>query len=401
MESLRKLAMLPIIDCDTHLAESPTLWTDRLASKWGDLIPRVVHDERRKMDRWQIGDRRVTGVANWATAGWPEYPPSFPPTKEQADAGAFDAEARLAWMDRNGIYSQVLFPNLLTFSVHAFLSLKDPALMLECVQAYNDYQVEFASANPDRFVLLTALPFWDIKACVREIERCYDIGHRGILLMSKPYKLGLPRLADDHWEPVLSAAREARVSVNFHVGYQEMTEEELRGVIGRGHDRADYVKESSLSIIGLAEGLAEVVTSGLCERYPDLPFVLVESGFGWLPFFAETLDWQWQNSGAQAAYPKRLMPSEYIKRQVYGSFWYESHTVSSMGESYADNLMFETDYPHATSLSPGPASSARTPWKMATEAVAGLSLASQRKVLYGNAAKIYDVKVPATVALPA
>ena len=33
----------------------------------------------------------------------------------------------------------------------------------------------------------------------------------------------------------------------------------------------------------------------------------------------ESLDWQWLNSGARDAYPERkLMPSEYIQRQVYG-----------------------------------------------------------------------------------
>jgi predicted TIM-barrel fold metal-dependent hydrolase len=95
------------------------------------------------------------------------------------------------------------------------------------------------------------------------------------------------------------------------------------------------------------------------------------------------------------------MPSEYIRRQVYGSFWYESETVTSMGEGWADNLMFETDFPHATSLSPGPASSARSPWLVARDAVSGLSEAARRKILFGNAAKLYDIKVPESVPTPA
>jgi predicted TIM-barrel fold metal-dependent hydrolase len=393
--------MLPIVDTDTHLAEPPDLWTKRVSKKYLDVAPRVVRDEKRNFDRWVIGDRKLTGVSSWATAGWPEYPPSFPPTREAAFAGAFDAKARLAWMDQHGIYSQVLFPNLLTFSVHAFQALNDPELMLECVRAYNDYQVEFAAEAPGRFVALTSLPFWDVAASAKEIERCYDLGHRGILLMNKPYKLNLPSLVDDHWEPILRTAQELGVSVNFHVGYQEFTEDDLRQVVGRGQTRATYAKESSLAMVGLAEGLAEVVTSGVCDRYPTLPFVLVESGFGWVPFFAETLDWQWLNSGARQAFPERLMPSEYIRRQVYGSFWYESETVTSMGEGWADNLMFETDFPHATSLSPGPASSARSPWLVARDAVSGLSEAARRKILFGNAAKLYDIKVPESVPTPA
>jgi predicted TIM-barrel fold metal-dependent hydrolase len=395
--------MLPIIDSDTHLAEAPDLWTSRLSKRWGDAIPRVIHDERRGEDRWLIGGRKVTGVANWATAGWPEYPPSHPMKMEDADPGAFDGKARLDWMNRQGIYAQVLFPNLLTFSVHAFLALEDRQLMLECVQAYNDFQVDFASASgdPNRFVLLTALPFWDVEASAKEIERCHGLGHRGVLLMSKPYKLDLPPLVDPHWEPVLKTAQELGTSINFHVGYQEFTEDDLRAIVGRGQTRATYAKESTLSMVGLAEGLAEIITSGLCHEYAELKFVLVESGFGWLPYFLETLDWQWLNSGARQAYPERLMPSEYFRRQVYGSFWFEYETVRRMGELFADNLMFETDYPHATSLSPGPASSADVPWKVAERAVRDMPEDVQRKILFENAARLYDVQVPESVPTPA
>src|ERR1700709_2646240 len=76
--------MLPIVDTDTHLAEPPDLWTNRVSKKWADVVPRVVRDEKRNFDRWVIGDRKLTGVASWATAGWPEYPPSFPPTQDEA-----------------------------------------------------------------------------------------------------------------------------------------------------------------------------------------------------------------------------------------------------------------------------------------------------------------------------
>ena len=37
--------------------------------------------------------------------------------------------------------------------------------------------------------------------------------------------------------------------------------------------------------------------------------------------------------------------------------WLIGGTVSRMVDDFADNVMFETDFPHPTSLSPGPASS--------------------------------------------
>ena len=33
---------IPIIDTDTHVVEPPDLWTSRVSSKWGDLVPHVA-----------------------------------------------------------------------------------------------------------------------------------------------------------------------------------------------------------------------------------------------------------------------------------------------------------------------------------------------------------------------
>ena len=114
---------IPVFDADSHLAEVPDLWTSRLPlSKWGEDVPHVVFDERLKRDRWVIGGRMLTSVANWAVAGWNEFPPEHPPTVDDADPGAFEAVPRLQRMDEYGIYCQALYPNLLAFSHHAQVS---------------------------------------------------------------------------------------------------------------------------------------------------------------------------------------------------------------------------------------------------------------------------------------
>ena len=123
----------------------------------------------------------------------------------------------------------------------------------------------------------------------------------------------------------------------------------------------DFTRESSLVLLGNAQNIAEVVLSGVCHRYPDLKFVSVENGAGWLPFLAESMDWQWLNVGAHKDYPERLLPSEYLYRQVYGMYWFERDAGRAVIDKLADNLMFETDFPHATSLSPGPASESPSP----------------------------------------
>ena len=76
--------------------------------------------------------------------------------------------------------------------------------------------------------------------------------------------------------------------------------------------------------------IANLITGGVCHRFPDLKFVSVESGIGWIPFALDHLDWQWKNCGVPEEHPEYdLLPSEYFKRQMYGCFWFEDGTVKA------------------------------------------------------------------------
>ena len=390
------MSTIPIIDTDTHLSEPADLWQSRLPAKWGEDIPRPVFDERRGEDVWQIGRRRTSGVGGYAMAGWHEPPPQHPPRLEDADPAAYDARARVARMDTEGIVAEVIYPNLVAFEMDAFMDL-DPEITLACIQAYNDFLVDFASEAPERFIVQASLPFWDVAASVAEIERCHENGHRGVNFMTKPYKFGLPPLSDDHWEPIFKTVEERGLPVSFHVGYQAQDKDDWTRLINQVHDQASFAKETVMSLLGLAEGTAEVLLGGVCHRYPGINFVNVESGFGWIPYLLESADWGWQNSGAHKQYPERELPSFYFRRQVYSTFWFERDTVRRMADLYADNLMFETDFPHPTSLSPGPASTAEAPHKVLEGAMADLPEELCRKLFFENASRLYGISAPVTV----
>ena len=102
---------------------------------------------------------------------------------------------------------------------------------------------------------------------------------------------------------------------------------------------------------------------------------------GWLPFLLESLDYQFVENGVTDL---ELRPSEYFRRQIYGSYWFESdpsHAIEALG---ADNLMFETDFPHATCLYPGVKEQMQA-------SIKGLAPDVQRKILYENAARVYQL----------
>jgi predicted TIM-barrel fold metal-dependent hydrolase len=382
-----------VADVDSHIIEPADLWTSRISARtWGDLIPHVRYHERRQEDYWYVGGQKLYGVGAFAQAKWPEYPPSHPRKLSEAFPAALDAKARLAYLDEVGVHYQLLYPNILGFHSHVFLNNMPRELATECVRAYNDWLVEWASADPNRLVPMMMLPFWDIDEAVAEMKRAYDMGHKGVLFAARYDKVGLPRLVDDHWEPLLSQAQEMGLSMNFHVGFLN-SPEDLKGAVDQSK-KLDFTKESALVLLGNAQNVAEVVLSGVCHRYPDLNFVSVENGAGWLPFLGESMDWQWLNVGAHKDYPERLLPSEYMRRQIYGMYWFEKQSVRAVIDQLADNLMFETDFPHATSLSPGPASASPSPRQVMEESLAGVDEKIIGNVLQHTATRLYQLEPP-------
>jgi predicted TIM-barrel fold metal-dependent hydrolase len=258
--------------------------------------------------------------------------------------------------------------------------------------AYNDWLTEFASADPRRLIPMMMLPFWDIDASMMEMRRAYGMGHKGILFAARYDKVGLPRLMDDHWEPLLSQAQEMALSLNFHIGFLASSDD-LKSAVDQSK-KIEFTRESSLNLLGNAQNIAEVVLSGVCHRYPDLNFVSVENGAGWLPFLGESMDWQWLNVGAHKDYADRLLPSDYLRRQIYGMYWFERAAMRSVIDQLEDNLMFESDFPHATSLSPGPASESPSPRVVIEESLAGLPDRVVGKVLQHTATRLYNLDPP-------
>jgi predicted TIM-barrel fold metal-dependent hydrolase len=379
---------LKVHDVDTHVLEPPDLWTARMSKKWGDLVPHIVRVDGK--DVWYTGDVRIgTAIGGQAQAGWKGPYPDAPYLYEEAPPGSWQVEARLEWMDANGVYSQVLYPNMIAFHTARLLTL-DPQLRLEIFQAYNDFLSEFCSAAPDRLIPLANLPWWDIDLSVAELKRCYDLGHKGINFGWQFEKTGLPPLRSDHWEPVLKTAEEIDWPVNFHTAFNETFVED-QGLVAKaeGLNTIDLAKMSSEMFLANSRCITELIMGGICERYPTLKMVSVESGIGYIPFLLDAMDWQWTTLATHLDYPNLLLPSEYFRRQIYATFWFEHH-VGPAAELYPDNFMFETDYPHSTSLSPTPNTAAKGPRETIRENLADLPAELVRKLLQDNAAKVYN-----------
>ncbi len=379
-----------VIDIDTHITEPANVWTDRVSRKWGNKVPHIRKVEGR--DLWFIGDSPAGGPGFYTMAGHTGTYPDVPMGYDDIPAASYDAKARLRLMDEEKIHGMVLYPNLGGFGSGGFLRLGEPELMLECVTAYNDFLVEWASADLNRLLPVMALPFWDVEASVQEIQRSAAKGHRAVLFGSRPETFGQPPLAHRHWDPIWAVTQEAGLPISFHIGSGDLSDI-VNDKAGMGA-KANFSRAGSLALLDNQNCLANLLFGGICARFPKLDFVSVESGVGWLQCVLEMFDWQWTNGDVAKEHPGYdLLPSEYFRRQIYGSFWFERKGVEAALADFPDNVMWETDYPHPTSQYPSPNSAAVRPADYAEEVFSGIDESVVRAVLQDTPARLYNVEI--------
>ncbi|MCA9509527.1 MAG: amidohydrolase family protein [Myxococcota bacterium] len=379
------------IDTDTHITEPPDVWTARVSTqRWGDAVPHVRKHEGR--DIWFIRDETVGAPGFTTMAGFDGSPPDGPMGYDDIPKSSYDAKERLAHMDAEGIYAQILYPNVGGFGSAGFLKLREPELMLECVRAYNDFLVDWCSADPNRLLPAAAMPFWDVQACVAEVQRAVAKGHRTVLACSQPQAWGQPPIGHRHWDPFFAAAQEAGVPISFHIGGGDLSDLFVDSA-GLGI-RANFARASSMVFMQNVTCIADLIFGGVCHRFPELDFVSVESGVGWIPSYLEAADWQFVNSQTRKEHPEYdLLPSEYFRRQIYGCFWFEESGMRDAVGHLPDNVMWETDFPHPTCQHPGLRGGlTQHPADYAEKAFAGVDEATVEKVLWSTAARLYQVR---------
>jgi len=293
-------------------------------------------------------------------------------------------------MDQEKLYANIMYPNVGGFGAGSFLKIKDRKLTLECLQAYNDWLFEWCSVDSNRLIPVAAMPFWNLEQTVAEVKRVAEMGYRAILFCNQPQDHGMPTVRDKFWDPVWATAQEAGLSVNFHIGGGDLSD--LLNDTANIGLRANWARVSTMAFIDNGKSITDIICGGIPHRFPELKMVSVESGAGWMPFLLESLDWQWHNSGVITEHAEYdLLPSEYFKRQMYASFWFEERGLANAIEQYPDNILFETDYPHPTCQAPGPASSGTHPELYAEKALAGISEDILGKVLHSTAAELYGI----------
>jgi predicted TIM-barrel fold metal-dependent hydrolase len=306
-------------------------------------------------------------------------------TVDDVDPVCNQVEPRLEAMDDMGVDAQIVYGNLLGFGgQRAFSTPEDLRLM--ATQIYNDAMAEMQEESGQRMFPMALMPWWNIETCLAELERCHEMGLRGLNTNSDPHGHGLPDLSDEHWHPLWEMAADLGMPVNFHIGASDSSMSWFSDSPwpSFSFDRKLAIG-SAMMYLSNARVLGNLIYSGILEKFPNLNFVSVESGIGWIPFLMEALDYQLTETAPAAREFLSMKPSDYFRRQIYGCFWFERDGLVPMIERISvDRVLFETDFPHPTCLYPDPLTSA-------AEALHGTSDEFRAKVIGRNAAALYHL----------
>jgi predicted TIM-barrel fold metal-dependent hydrolase len=372
--------MLPddakIISVDDHVIEHPRVWLDRLPAKYADEAPRIVKLPDGN-DTWLYEGKQSGNFALNAVAG--KHPREFgmdPRSYDDMLPGCYSIEERIKDMDIEGVWAQLCFPNFGGFAGSTFFAAKDKDLAKLGISAYNDFVLdEWCAYAPDRQIPLMMVPFWDVEASVREIERTAAKGAKSISFVEAPHKLGLPSYHTDHWDPILRICEEAELPLSMHFGSGGMPQ-------GLAPDGDLFI---SIALFGLNSMITTVdlLMSDVFYKFPNLKVALSEGGIGWMPYLLERIDYSWGRHKYWCNINADKLPSELFREHIYGCFISDQSGIEQRHRIGVDNILFESDYPHSDSNWPHTR-------KLLAEHLADVPDDEARKIVESNARSLYN-----------
>ncbi len=378
-----------VIDNDTHYTEPPDLWTSRAPARYKDKVPHMKTVDGRSL--WFVegdtpwGMLGVTVINN--QEGKVRGTLSLATFEEIAEA-AYRVKPRLEVMDRMGIHAQIVYPNAGGFGATRFMAISDKELQVECVKIYNDAIAEWQAESNGRLFPQAMLPFWDLPATLKEIRRVTEELHlTGVTITDRSEAFGLPDYSQPHWDPFWELINDIELPVDFHIGSG------VKSLVMSDYGWSSFGPQRNLASVATvmymdnAKMINCFMLSGLFDRYTKLKFVSVESGCGWIPFVLEAAEYQWDELAPDEARGLQKRPKEYFKEHIYATFWFEDfgvkHFIEMLG---ADNLLFETDFPHPTCLYP-------ESQEHLAQVLARLDPDSRRRVVQDNSVELYQLPI--------
>ena len=338
-----------LFDVDQHIVEPQDFWTSRATGKYKDLVPQVV-DSPAGGEAWSFdGGAWIRPCGLESAAGRAPTDVHFKNTYASMQPGCYDPKKRLDAMDIDGVEKGLMFPSVALSAS----TVDENDLYLEVFRIYNDALIDWCrQGDISRLIPVCLMPAIGVETAMEEVQRCADMGYRTIMFNSWPSGDPYPTEAD---EPFWSLLEELDMIISMHgPGMGRIAgasgampgEKKTTRVIRPAHQ--EDINNNRASGLSCARPVGQFVMTGIFDRHPKLKISVVETGFGWLPFFEEQLDRAYTLQRWAGGHELSMMPSEFLRRQLRGTIQLDGVAIQYRHAIGVERIMFSSDYPHAT-----------------------------------------------------
>jgi predicted TIM-barrel fold metal-dependent hydrolase len=381
-------AGIKIVDCDTHFTEPKDLWTANAPAGLKDKMPHVRRIDG--VDQWYVGDKHFGSIGGNVIAknknkllgrlAFQNY--------DQITAGSYDVAARLEDMDAMGVWAQICFQNGGVTQAGSLVALNDEPLAISITQIFNDACADRMKASAGRINCMGTLPYWDKDIMNKEMRRIVDLGVKGIVLPDRPERLSQGYIGSDgkispFWEEVFDICNATGTPINYHLNGSLDANSAIWDNLGFDQRLPIH---ALIHHVGCGATMSNLMVSGILDKYTNLKVGLIESGSGWVPFWLEAMDHQLEEFRTRENRGLKMRPKEYFQKHFWVTFWFETYAPKHMLEEIGvDRVLFETDFPHPTSLYPGVQDKL-------VNTLGGYDYQTRKSVLETNAVELYNLR---------
>ena len=365
-----------IISQDDHVFEPQDLWTSRIDPEFKDRGPQIVRMD--DGDWWCADGIKVLSAGAGSQAGRRfEEPEKLSHEDYFANVrpGGYIPEEHVKDMEIDGLDVSIVYP---TVGNMMYQSQKDGRLLSAICKAYNGWVAEFCSPVPKRIKAIAMLNVDDVQDGVKELERSAKMGLIGAMITVYPTEDRAYNSAE--YDPLWAAAQDLQMPLSLHIASNRPGPEQEFG------DPAT-VRPALITNVDhwVRMSLADIIFTGVFERFPKLQVGSIELELSWAPHFLDRMDYTY----TQRVHPdwwytfkNNMLPSDFFHRNVFMGFQEDALGVSLRHQIGVDNLQWGSDYPHIESTFP-------RSQEILEEILVDCTEEEKAKIAGGNAARVY------------
>jgi predicted TIM-barrel fold metal-dependent hydrolase len=345
-----------VIDADTHLFETPSMWADHLPVSRRNLAVKIEKDDLGYAWLTAPGGERihlaeVHTPGDIATMGQRRVrqrsglPPSV--SFDELLPQDHDPAARVGLLDRQGVDEALVFPNFGLFWVRTLEDRLDA--QLANMEAWNRWAAEgIQPAGGGRLHPVGHVSLRDPAWLESQLAFLSAAGISAAMVPIGPVD-GRPFSHPD-LDACWSSFENHGVAVIFHISDGPRPFDDA-WYQGDSNPIEPLLMSAFISVTPML-ALTDLTVGGVLSRHSDLRIGLVEFTSSWFGQFLSSIDACYKfHAGYNGLAPTHLdlRPSEYLRRHVrLATFGFEH--PAQLASAFGDLYMFGSDYPHAEGL---------------------------------------------------